>query len=162
MQRPRVEYQVSRSATDTIDPAPYVIVADGLRGRGTSRLTGWGSVTVDRDSLAGRGDSLLYVRDELDELTLVGDLASLVRGGPESFSVRGRNVTLRLQGGDLRQVRAVGDGHIVGQVGEISAENAALEFAGGMLVGTIAWSSEGLASVLSDGYDVTGDSVAID
>lgn len=162
MQRPRVQYQVARSATDTVEPAPYLIVADGLRGRGTSQLSGWGDVTVDRDSLAGRGDSLRYLKGDIDQFTLVGNLASLVRSGEDSFSVRGRNVVLQLQGQDLRQVQAIGDGHMVGQAGEITSDNAALDFAAGLLVGTTAWSREGNATVVADGYDVSGDSVEID
>ncbi|HRP08891.1 MAG TPA: hypothetical protein PLL69_10430, partial [Gemmatimonadales bacterium] len=162
MQRPRVEYQVARGAGDSAQPSPYIIVADGLRGRGTSQLTGWGDVTVDRDSMAGRGDSLKYAKGEFDQFTLIGNLASLVRSGEDSFSVRGRNVILQLQGQDLRRVQAIRDGHVVGQAGEITSENASLDFADGMLVGTTAWGREGNANVVADGYDVRGDSVEID
>jgi hypothetical protein len=162
LNRPVVTYQVSRAVGDTVDPSPYVIVADGLKGYGSNRLTGWGNVTVDRDSLAGRGDSLLYVSGPTDEVTLVGELATLRRSGTDSFSVAGRHVVLGLQGEALRRVRALGQGRILGGAGEIIADSAALEFENGELVATRAWDAASGARVLAGGYDITGDSVAID
>lgn len=162
LSRPTVTYNVTRAPGDTVEPAPYVIVADGMRARGSSNLNAWGDVTVDRDSLAGRGDSLHYVRGEHDEVSLVGDLASFVRRGADSFDVEGRRVVLGLQGEELREVKALGDGHIVGSTGEIIADSAALRFEDGLLVGTEAWDHGGTAQVLAGGYDVRGDSVAID
>ncbi len=162
LSRPTVTYHVTRPPTDTIDPPPYVIVAEGMRARGSSNLNAWGDVTVDRDSLAGRGDSLQYVRSANDEVTLVGDPASLIRRGADSFDVRGRRVVLGLEGEALRQVKALGDGRIVGSTGEIIADSAALGFEDGQLVSTQAWDHGGTAQVLAGGYDVQGDSVAID
>ena len=162
LQRPTVTYHVARAAGDTVDPSPYVIVADGLKGYGSNRLTGWGNVTVDRDSLAGRGDSLLYVSGPTDDVTLVGNPATLKRAGADSFSVAGRHVVLGLQGESLRRVRALGQGHILGGTGEIIADSAALEFEDGKLVATRAWDRAAGARVLAQGYDITGDSVAID
>lgn len=162
MQRPTVTYHVARAPGDTVDPAPYVIVGDGLRGYGGSRLTGWGNVTVDRDSLAGRGDSLRYDRGDRDVAILVGQLASLVRRGSDSFTVRGRQVELALEGEALRGVRALGQGHVVGAAGEIIADSTALAFEAGELVQTLAWDRANRAQVLAQGYDVRGDSVAID
>lgn len=162
LQRPTVTYHVPRAAGDSVDPSPYVIVADGLKGYGSNRLTGWGSVTVDRDSLAGRGDSLLYVSGPTDDVTLVGAPATLKRSGADSFSVAGRHVVLGLQGEELRRVRALGQGHILGGTGEIIADSTALEFEDGKLVATRAWDRAAGARVLAQGYDITGDSVAID
>ncbi len=160
--RPTVRYQVARQASDTVDPAPYVIVADGLRGRGSSHLIGWGNVTVDRDSLAGRGDSLVYDQGPEDLATLIGVPATLVRRGSDSFSVAGHEVQLGLAGEALRRVRAFGSGHVIGGAGEIIADSTDLTFEDGVLVGTLAWDRENRAQVLAEGYDVRGDSVAID
>jgi hypothetical protein len=162
LQRPTVTYQVARAQGDTVDPSPYVITADGLRGNGSSRLTGWGGVEVDRDSLRGRGDSLLYLSGEDDVVTLVGQPATLLRAGADSFRVRGRQVVLALDGEALRQVRALGDGHVLGATGEIVADSSALDFADGALVATRAWDRADGALVKAQGYDIRGDSVAID
>lgn len=160
--RPTVTYQVAAAPGDTVAPAPYVITADGLRGRGGSELTGWGSVWVDRDSLRGRGDSLLYLQAGGDVVTLVGAPATLRRVGLDSFHVAGRRVVLRLEGEALRQVQALGDGHVVGGAGEITADSTALDFAEGELIATRAWDRANGALVVAGGYDVRGDSVAID
>jgi hypothetical protein len=160
--RPKVTYNVPKSPGDSVAPSPYVIVADGLKGFGSSSLIGWGNVTVDRDSLAGRGDSLLYASGPTDEVTLVGNPATLKRAGADSFSVAGRHVVLALQGEELRRVRALGQGRILGGAGEIIADSAALEFEEGKLVATRAWDRAARARVIAEGYDITGDSVAID
>ena len=162
LNRPTVTYRVARAAGDTIDPSPYLIVADGLKGYGSNRLTGWGSVTVDRDSLAGRGDSLLYTQGDTEEVTLAGQPATLVRSGADSFSVAGRHVVLGLVGEELRAVRALGQGRILGGTGEIIADSAALEFEDGKLVATRAWDRTVRARIISQGYEIFGDSVAID
>lgn len=162
LQRPTVTYRVARAAGDTVDPAPYVIVAEGMRGRGSSQLNGWGDVTIDRDSLAGRGDSVSYSQGDHDRITLTGNLASLVRRGVDSFSVNGTTVVLGLDGEALRSVEALGSGHILGSTGEIVSDSASLEFADGKLVATRAWDRTNHAQVLASGYDVRGDSVAID
>lgn len=161
-QRPTVHYRVERAAGDTVDPSPYVIVADGLRGRGSSHLTGWGNVTVDRDSLAGRGDTLVYERGTEDVAVLLGQPASMTRVGADSFRVTGHRVELVLEGEELRGLRAFGDGHVTGEVGEIIADSASLAFEDGDLVRTLAWDRANRAQVLAGGYDVRGDSVAID
>lgn len=162
LMRPTVTYNVPRAEGDSVDPAPYVIIADGMRGRGSSNLNAWGDVLVDRDSLSGRGDSLRYERGDNDEVTLIGQLARFNRRGADSFDVRGRNVVLGLAGEELRLVKAYGEGRILGSTGEIVADSSELEFDGGMLVATRAWDHSTPAQVLAGGYDVHGDSVAID
>lgn len=162
MQRPTVTYQVVPAPGDTTSPSPYVITADGLRGNGSSRLTGWGNVEVDRDSLRGRGDSLLYISGTDDVVTLVGRPATLRRAGADSFHVRGNHVTLGLDGEELRQVRALGQGHVIGGAGEIVADSSELDFSAGALVATRAWDHGKRALVKAEGYDIRGDSVAID
>lgn len=160
--RPVVRYRVARAPGDTVDPSPYVIVADGLRGRGSSNLNGWGNVTVDRDSLTGRGDTLHYDRGTADVAVLIGEPARMARTGEDSFRVTGRQVALVLEGEALRAVRAFGNGHVLGGAGEIIADSAALTFEEGELVQTLAWDRADRAQVLAGGYDVRGDSVAID
>ncbi len=160
--RPTVHYEVERQPGDTADPAPYVITADVLKARGSSRLTGFGDVLVDRDSLAGRGDSLRYEQGPEDLAVLLGVPATLTRRGADSFFVAGREVQLGLEGEALRRVRAFGSGHVIGGAGEIIADSTALAFDEGVLVQTLAWDREHRAQVLAEGYDVRGDSVAID
>lgn len=160
--RPTVHYRVARQPGDTIDPSPYVITANVLRARGSSQLSGWGDVLVDRDSLAGRGDSLRYVQGISDVAILMGAPATLRRRGADSFFVAGREVQLGLQAEALRDVRAYGSGHVIGGAGEIIADSTALAFEEGELVQTLAWDREARAQVLAEGYDVRGDSVAID
>ena len=133
-----------------------------MRARGSSDLNAWGDVLVDRDSLSGRGDSLRYARGENDEVTLIGRLANFARRGADSFDVRGRHVVLGLAGEALKSVKAFGEGRILGSTGEIIADSSALEFEGGQLVATRAWDHATPAQVLAGGYDVRGDSVAID
>ena len=160
--RPVVHYRVARAPGDSVDPSPYVIVADGLRGRGSSQLTGWGAVTIDRDSLGGRGDTLHYARGDADVAVLVGVPAQMRRAGADSFTVTGRQVELVLDGEALEGIRAFGDGHVLGGAGEIIADSTALTFLDGELVQTLAWDRADRARVLAGGYDVRGDSVAID
>jgi hypothetical protein len=160
--RPTVQYRVPRAVGDSVDPSPYVIVADGLRARGSAHLIGWGRVTVDREALSGQGDSLVYESGADDLAVLIGEPASMVRAGEDSFRVTGRRVELGLRGEALRIVRAFGGGHVVGSTGEIIADSTALEFAEGELVQTLAWDRADGAHVLASGYDVRGDSVAID
>lgn len=164
LQRPTLRYAVPRAAGDTADPAPYVIEADRMRAQGSSRMEGWGGVIITRDSLRGLGDSVLYLTGETRLAILRGELAQLRRRGADSFTVIGREVQLGLEGGadDLDAVRAYGEGRVTNGASDIIADSVSLAFTGGMLAQTLAWDREALAQVLAEGYDIRGDSIAVD
>ncbi|HET9065827.1 MAG TPA: hypothetical protein VFN22_08440 [Gemmatimonadales bacterium] len=161
-QRPTVTYRVLRAPGDSTDPAPYVVTTDGLRSRGSSWMQGWGNVEIDRDALHGRGDSVLYVRSEEDLVTLAGMPATLKQSGTDSFDVSGTHVRLGLDGEVLRQVDAFGSGRVNRGTVAVVADSVVLGFADGDLVSTRAWDHATPARVLADGFDVRGDSIAID
>jgi hypothetical protein len=161
VERPTVEYKVARTAGDTADPAPYVIVGDRLRGYGSSQMFGWGNVTIDRDSLRGRGDSVKYFTALEDVAVLFGAPATMRRVGADSFRVAGNEVRLGIQGEELRTVWAYGDGEVTSAGGDVRGDSVALAFDDGKLSRTDAWDRTRPASVLAQGYDIKGDSVVI-
>ncbi len=164
LQRPTLRYAVPRAAGDSVDPAPYVIEADRLRAQGSSRMEGWGGVVITRDSLRGLGDSVLYLTGVTRMAILRGELAQLHRRGTDSFTVIGREVQLGLDGGadDLDAVRAYGEGRVTNGASDIIADSVALAFTEGKLAQTLAWDRDALAQVLAEGYDIRGDSIAVD
>ncbi len=161
LQRPTVEYAVSRTEADTVDPSPYRIEADRMRERGP-RLEGWGGVVITRDSLRGLADSVLYLTDSTGMATLFGPPAELRRTGADSFLVRGDEVRLGIAGEELDRIEAHGGGQITNGTADVIGESVAIALVDGTVSQTLAWESEGLARVLAEGYDVRGDSVAID
>jgi hypothetical protein len=161
LQRPTVEYAVAKTAADTVEPAPYKIEADRMRERGP-RLEGWGGVVITRDSLRGLADSVLYLTDSTGMATLYGPPAELRRTGADSFLVRGDEVRLGIAGEDLDRIEAHGGGQITNGVADVVGESVAIALVDGTVAQTFAWDREALARVLAEGYDVRGDSVAID
>jgi hypothetical protein len=161
LQRPTVEYAVARTEADTAEPAPYKIEADRMRERGP-RLEGWGGVVITRDSLRGLADSVLYLTDSTGMATLYGPPAELRRTGADSFLVRGDEVRLGITGEELDRIEAHGGGQITNGVADVIGESVAIALVDGTVSQTLAWDREALARVLAEGYDVRGDSVAID
>jgi hypothetical protein len=161
LQRPTVEYAVTRTEADTVEPAPYRIEADRMRERGP-RLEGWGGVVITRDSLRGLADSVLYLTDSTGMATLYGPPAELRRTGADSFLVRGDEVRLGIAGEELDRIEAHGGGQITNGTADVIGESVAIALVDGTVSQTLAWDSEALARVLAEGYDVRGDSVAID
>lgn len=161
LQRPTVEYAVTRAETDTVEPAPYRIEADRMRERGP-RLEGWGGVVITRDSLRGLADSVLYLTDSTGMATLYGPPAELRRTGADSFLVRGDEVRLGITGEELDRVEAHGGGQVTNGTADVIGESVAITLVDGTVSQTRAWDREALARVLAEGYDVRGDSVAID
>ncbi|HET9134559.1 MAG TPA: hypothetical protein VFN90_09665 [Gemmatimonadales bacterium] len=159
--RPTIRFAPSKDAGDTVTPTPYVVVADRFRGTGSSLLWGWGGVTIDRDSLRGRGDSLRYVSSTDTEIDLFGNLASFRREGADSFEVIGRQVVLGVAGEVLRRVRAYGEGRVRRAESDAKGDSVALAFTDGKLERTIAWGRASGAEVRSGGYDIFGDSVDV-
>ncbi|HQW67243.1 MAG TPA: hypothetical protein PLJ23_09385, partial [Gemmatimonadales bacterium] len=161
MLRPPPTVVPKRAKGDTASKGPYVIVADLLRGFGSSRLSGRGNVTIDRDDLVGRGDSLLYTTGTAGQTILTGTPASWRRTGADSFTVTGRDIRLALTDEVLDDLRAYGDGKVVQDSTRVTGDSVALQFVDGKLARTDAWGKEALAHVTREGYDIVGDSVAI-
>lgn len=161
MLRPTLTVVPKRAKGDTASKGPYVIVADLLRGFGSSRLSGRGNVTIDRDDLVGRGDSLLYTTGTARQTILTGTPASWRRTGADSFTVTGRDIRLALTDEVLDDLRAYGDGKVVQDSTRVTGDSVALQFVDGKLARTDAWGKETLAHVTREGYDIVGDSVAI-
>lgn len=165
--RATVTLPVRRTEGDTgAAPGPYVVEAGTLRRRG-NRTTAWDSVTVERDSLHGRGDTLVYLQGDRDRATMTGTPAEMVRSGDDAFTVTGRTIVLGLLGEELQSIDADGEGHVVGAAGDIRGESVRLAFEDGDLAGTEAWGPGGAkgsdgARILAEGYDVRGDSIAVD
>jgi hypothetical protein len=162
LMRPTMTVYPKAAKGDTGSKAPYVIVADRLRGYGSSRMAGGGSVTVDRENLAGRGDSLLYSTGTAGQTILLGAPARWQRNGADSFTVTGREVRLGLTDDVLRDLRAYGDGVVIQDSTRVRGDSVAMHFVDGKLASTDTWGRSGTrAHVTRDGYDVRGDSVSI-
>jgi hypothetical protein len=162
MQRPTLKVRPKRAATDTTaDKGPYTIVADLLRGFGSSRLSGRGSVTINRSDLAGQGDSLLYTTGTAGRTILTGAPASWRRTGPDSFRVTGKDIRLGLTNEVLDDLRAYGDGDVHQDSTRVSGDSVALRFKDGKLEQTDAWGRTTQARATRAGYDITGDSVVV-
>lgn len=162
IQRPTLKYIPSRGPKDTTRATPYLIVGDRLRGLGSSRFSAVGNVSIDRDSLSGHGDSLTYASGKTGTATIFGKPGSLRRTTADSFLVTGDAIRLGLDDETLRDVTATGNGHVVHGASDIAGANVMLAFVDEKLSRTISWDKETLAKVRSEGYDVEGDSIAID
>jgi hypothetical protein len=162
MQRPTLKVKPKRAATDTTaDKGPYTIVADLLRGFGSSKLSGRGNVTIDRSDLAGRGDSLLYTTGAAGRTILTGTPASWRRTGVDSFTVTGKDIRLGLTNEVLEDLRAYGDGDVHQDSTRVSGDSVALRFKDGKLEQTDAWGRVTPAHATRAGYDIRGDSIVV-
>lgn len=162
MQRPTLKVTPKRAKSDTsANKGPYTIVADLLRGFGSSRLSGRGNVTVDRSDLSGKGDSLLYITGAAGRTILTGAPARWKRTGTDSFTVTGKDIRLGLTDEVLDDLRAYGDGDVRQDSTRVSGDSVALRFKAGKLEQTDAWGRAMQAHAKRAGYDITGDSVVI-
>jgi hypothetical protein len=161
--RVRMVLPVNSDDSLSIVRSSYVITSDGLRRKGEVTRA-WGGVTVDRDSLAGRGDTLVYVTGDVDEATLIGAPARFSRTGADSFSVAGTEVVLSLDGEALNSVVAHDDAEIRGTSGDIFGPFVSLTFSDGLLDHMNAWGSGrgGNGRLVADGYDIQGDSIVVE
>jgi hypothetical protein len=152
---------VTAGPEDSVPPAPYVVNAGVLRRTGgTTRA--WDQVTIDRDSLSGRGDTLVYLSGGVAQATLHGTPAVMTRSGADSFTVTGETIILDLLEEELTGITAEGEGHVLGGAGDVRGESVQLAFEDGMLTGTDAWGRGDGARLLAEGYDVRGDSISIE
>ncbi len=163
LERPTVRYIPTRTTADTAVAEPYVIVADRLRGLGSSFLWGGGAVTIDRGSLTGTADSMFYRTGATNDLELIGDAQrAVVRDtAGDSLRVEGRQVILGLASDDLRRVRANGNGDVRSGVSQVRADSISIMLDSGKVSAMSAWDRTAGAVVQNGGYDIGGDSVWI-
>lgn len=163
-ERPTLTHAVARAPGDTVDPSPYVIDADRLVARGSSRMEAYGEVIITRDSLRGTGDSAVYLTGATRHAILRGGQATLMRSGADSFAVTGDEVELGFDDAadELNAVRAFGDGRVTNGAADVVGDSVSLSLIDGILTRTLAWDRRQLARVRAQGYDIRGDSIAID
>lgn len=161
--RPTVRYYTRPAPTDNPRRRPYMLSGQMLQGFGQSRLWGSGAVTIDRDSLHGTGDSLAFERGTISVGQLIGDPATLRRSGSDSFAVFGREIRLELADDTLRDLHALLDARVTRGASVITGDTVVLSFAAEKLALTLAWGNKKDGATLhSAGYDVRGDSLAVD
>lgn len=162
LKRPTVRYFNDASIRDTVRRTPYILVGDRLKGFGQSRLSGSGTVTIDRDSLHGEGDSLAFDRGKTSVAQLIGAPARLRRRGADSFAVSGKELRLRSENDTIRDLRAFRTAHVTRGTTDVAGDTVHLLFASEKLGLTLAWNRNDGAALHSDGYDVIGDSIAVE
>lgn len=160
--RPTVRYFVRTTPKDTAREQPYLLSGQMLQGFGGSRLWGSGAVTVDRDSLHGTGDSLAFQRGATSVAQLIGVPATLRRNGTDSFTVTGGEIRLGLADDKLRDLHAFGSARVTRGPSVITGDTIVLSFAAEKLSLTLAWGKKSGATLHSSGYDVRGDSLAVE
>lgn len=160
--RPTVRYFNSGSVRDTANRTPYILVGDKLKGFGQSRLSGSGTVTIDRDSLHGEGDSLAFDRGKTSVAQLIGVPAKLRRRGADSFAVFGKEIRLRSENDTIRDLRAFLTARVTRGMTDITGDTLHLSFVSEKLALTLAWNHKDGATLHSAGYDVVGDSLAVE
>ncbi len=161
-QRPVVRYFPRQDRPDTVRSMPYTLSANQLHGFGRSRLWGGGNVTLDRDSLHARSDSLSFLSGSSGMAQLLGRPARVWRNGADSVTIVGREVRLNLDQDTLRSLLAFDGASVRQGASTITSDSISLAFVGEKLDQTLAWNHTAGAAVHSSGYDVHGDSVAVD
>ena len=162
LKRPTVRFFNAPSARDTGKRSPYIMVGDNLKGFGQSRMTASGKVTIDRDSLHGEGDSLFYDKGPTSIARLLGGPALLRRRGSDSFVVFGKTIRVRSENDTVRDLRSFLDARVVRGTTDIAGDTIHLAFSASKLGLTLAWNRKSGATLHSGGYDIVGDSLAVD
>lgn len=157
--RPRVEYYPSDSAGKKEEP--YVINADRVRFRGSDRVYGGGSATVDRSDLAAKGDSLRLDTGPGQDGGLYGH-AQVQGKGASAFTLTGRRIDLSLTRNELSGVRSTGQAHAVNPDWDLLADTIRLALDHRELTETYAWGDSLRPRAISPGRDIVADSLAID
>ena len=157
--RPTIEY---RATADTGGGEPYVIVADRVRFKGNDRMWGGGQVTIDRSDFAARGDSM-----QLDQAAGVAVLVGKPRVEGKSarpYTLTGTRIELGLQGRDIRQVKALGDGVATGADWRLTADTIHLHVDRKKLQRSFAWGPRDSvrARAVSTLNTIQADSLALD
>jgi len=157
--RPTIEY---RATADTGGGEPYIIVADRVRFKGNDRMWGGGQVTIDRSDFAARGDSM-----QLDQAAGVAVLVGKPRVEGKSarpYTLTGTRIELGLQGRDIRQVKALGDGVATGADWRLTADTIHLHVDRKKLQRSFAWGPRDSvrARAVSTLNTIQADSLALD
>ena len=118
---------------------PYIIVGDRVRFKGSDRIYAGGKVTIDRSDFAARGDSLRLDTGAGSDGTLIGGPPILRGLGPDSFSVAGNRIDLKLERRELTYLLARGNGHAVSRDWDLVADTIGLDVNNRKLEQTLAW-----------------------
>ncbi|HEX6106196.1 MAG TPA: hypothetical protein VFZ26_11475 [Gemmatimonadales bacterium] len=158
--RPSINYVTTDAAGGAAEP--YVIVADRVRFKGDDRIWGGGKVTIDRSDFAARGDSLRLDTGAGSDGTLLGRMPSLRGLGPDSFTITGNRLDLRLDQRELTYLLAKGKGHAVNGEWDLVADTIALDIEARKLEQTLAWGDSIRPRATSPSYAIIADSLALD
>lgn len=154
--RPTVEYRTGRDTSR----APYVIVADRVRLRGSTTAAA-GVVAIERDDLAAAADSAV-----LDVDAGTGELSGHARASSRDsagYTIAGRNIAYQLDNDDqLRWVQARGDAEAVSSDWRVLGDTIEFDIAADQVQGGRVWGTAVRPEALSARHTVRGDSLAID
>jgi hypothetical protein len=138
-----------------------VINGDRVRFKGNDRIYAGGRVTIDRSDFGAKGDSLRLDTGVGQDGTLAGN-AQMQGKGTDPYTLTGKNILLRLGGGELRGVRATTRGHAVTADMDLVADTIDLSISKSNLVQTLAWGDTIRPKALSPEREIRADSLAID
>src|SRR6478735_1523091 len=157
--RPRIDY----IPMDSVGRAqePYVIYGDRVRFKGNDRVYAGGRVTIDRSDFGAKGDSLRLDTGIGQDGTLAGN-AQMQGKGTDPYTLTGKNILLRLTGGELRGVRATTKSRAVTSDLDLVADTIDLAMLKGVLVQTLAWGDTIRPKAVSPEREIRADSLAID
>ena len=158
--RPKIKYTTADSAGRPAEP--YIIVGDRVRFKGSDRIYAGGKVTIDRSDFAARGDSLRLDTGAGSDGTLIGG-SPILRGlGPDSFSVAGNRIDLKLDHRELTYLLAKGSGHAVSRDWDLVADTIGIDVNNRKLEQTLAWGKKSRPVATSPTYAMKADSLALD
>ncbi len=158
--RPKIRYATADSGGAAGEP--YLIVADRVRLRGNDRIWAGGKVTVDRSDFAARSDSMRLDTGKGSDGTLIGGKPSLRGLGPDSFTVSGNRIDLKLDRRELTYLLAKGNARTVSREWDLVADTIALDLNARKLEQTLAWGDSIRPSATSPAYALKADSLALD
>ena len=160
--RPTVRYFDKPTSKTAPRLSPYILTGERLRGFGQSRMSADSAVTLDHDSLHTTSDSIQLDRGKTTVAVLVGKPAIVRRVGSDSFLVVGHEIRFRLEDDKLRELRSFIDAKIVRSSTVVTGDTVMTAFTLEKLSLTLAWNRKTGATIVSEGYDVVGDSLAVE
>ncbi len=160
--RPTVRYYDKPTSKNAPKLSPYILIGERLRGFGQSRLSADSAVTLDHDSLHTTSDSIQLDRGKTTVALLLGKPATVRRAGSDSFLVIGHEIRFRLEDDKIRDLRSFVNAKVVRSSTVITGDTVLMAFTMEKLGLTLAWSRQGAATIVSEGYDVVGDSLAVE
>src|SRR5690606_28180361 len=113
-------------------------VADRVRMRGEHQMFAGGRVTVDREDLEARADSMRMDTGEGNDGTLLGS-ASIRRVAEDSFNLVGNRIDLELAQREIRRVHAQGEAHLVAPALDLGADHVGLDLVERRVELILAW-----------------------